>query len=454
MKLEGIRIQNFGPLRDVALGRLWHSGKTKVLKPMTAVIGKNGVGKSALLDTFGFLVDAIEYNVQDACDMRGGIDRVQSQGTTGPIRFDIYSKQQQPPYNFFVYHLAVGKDNKGRPTVVRERLKILSEDINSQPTLYLWLNQGTGAAWKTDEGLPMPFIHSELTNAAVDPPGDVPVKNETDKQTTITLPGFWETIKASNAELVGLEDPRRLGLVTLGAFKKHSEIAEFRRFVGGWYISRFTASVTEHLPIARSESQLDSHGGNLANVVRFIAREHPDIFQRVCAKLAAKIPGIQQIDIEETSDERLLLQFKDNGFQEPFNSRYVSHGTLRLLACLLLLENPDPPTLLCMEEPGYELYHQALKTLAYDFHTYAEAVNGAQVFVTTHLPHFVDGFNPDEVWILEKGEDGFSTARRAGDDPCTHHMVNEDLSLGSLWSSGFLEPHAIPYDAEKETSHH
>ena len=59
-KIEGFRVRNFKVLKDVTLGRLWHQHEKKPLSDMTAVIGKNGVGKSVLFDAFGFLVDALK----------------------------------------------------------------------------------------------------------------------------------------------------------------------------------------------------------------------------------------------------------------------------------------------------------------------------------------------------------------------------------------------------------
>lgn len=57
-KIEGFRIKNFRALKDVTLGRLWNQQQSEPLTPMTAVIGKNGVGKSTLFDAFGFLAAA------------------------------------------------------------------------------------------------------------------------------------------------------------------------------------------------------------------------------------------------------------------------------------------------------------------------------------------------------------------------------------------------------------
>ena len=94
--LEGFRVRNFGVLKDVTLGRLWDKRKEEALTPMTAVIGKNGVGKSALFDAFGFLADALKLNnIEEACDARGrgGFKKMRSQGATDPIEFDVYYRE-------------------------------------------------------------------------------------------------------------------------------------------------------------------------------------------------------------------------------------------------------------------------------------------------------------------------------------------------------------------------
>lgn len=94
-KIEGFRIKNFRALKDVALGRLWNLQKSETLTPMTAVIGKNGVGKSTLFDAFGFLADCLKSGVEEACDARGrgGFRNIRAQGQGGPIEFEVYYKE-------------------------------------------------------------------------------------------------------------------------------------------------------------------------------------------------------------------------------------------------------------------------------------------------------------------------------------------------------------------------
>jgi AAA15 family ATPase/GTPase len=95
-KIEGIRIRNFRALKDITLGKLWSLQQATSLTPMTAVIGKNGVGKSTLFDAFGFLADCLKSGVEEACDLRGrgGFERIRSQDQNGPIEFELYYKEE------------------------------------------------------------------------------------------------------------------------------------------------------------------------------------------------------------------------------------------------------------------------------------------------------------------------------------------------------------------------
>jgi predicted ATPase len=105
-----------------------------------------------------------------------------------------------------------------------------------------------------------------------------------------------------------------------------------------------------------------------------------------------------------------------------------------------LLEDPSPPPFICIEEPENGLYHKLLETLAQEFREHATGKKGSsQVFITTHQPYFVNALEPEEVWVLDKGNDGFSTIRRASDVPLIKEMVAQELPLGGLWYSDYLD---------------
>ena len=410
-------------LKNVTLGRLQKPQKKKPLSAMTAVIGKNGVGKSALFDAFGFLADALKSGVEEACDQRGrgGFERLRSQGGAGPIGFEVYYRQSSTALPI-TYGISIQADESGRPYVLEEYLFQRREgQRGGLPFYFLVLSRGRGLAWKgTQAGRQ---IDEEIVE--------------------LDFEGFRRLMASDEfreTELIELEDRRKLGIATLGALKQHPRISAFRRFIEGWYLSYFSPNAARSLPMAGPQQHLNVHGDNLGNVVQFMEREHPKRFNAILDKIADKIPGIVRIDTEKTSDGRLLLRFNDRGFEDPFYAQQVSDGTLKLFAYLLLLEDPTPHPFLCIEEPENGLYHKLLETLANEFRKHASRRRSrSQVFVTTHQPYFVDALEPEEVWILEKGADGFSTIRRASDDPIVKNMADEGLPLGGLWYSDYLD---------------
>jgi len=424
-KIEGIRIKSFRSLKYMTLGKLWSLQQETPLTPMPAVIRKNGVGKSTLFDAFGFLADCLRSGVEEACDLRGrgGFNRICSQGQSGPLEFEVYYKEDGNARPI-TYELSVALDKSDRPYVQKERLRQRRKgQKHGRPFSFLMLNEGKGLAWKGEaEGEQIDDDNDQF---------DLFKRMEHIKR---------EQEESRETEVVELDDNRRLGIATLGSLKQHPRISAFRQFIEGWYLSYFTPDAARSLPMAGAQKHLNIHGDNLGNVVQFMEREHPKRFQSILDRIAAKIPGVQKIDTDKTADGRLLLRFNDKGFDDPFYAQQMSDGTLKVFAYLLLLEDPTPPPFLCIEEPEKGLYHKLLESLAREFREHATGrKGGSQVFITTHQPYFVDALSPEEVWILEKGEDGFSSIKRASENQIVKNMVDEGLPLGGLWYSDYLD---------------
>ena len=404
--IEGFRVQNYRALLDVTLGKLSNQQTGEPLTPFTVVIGKNGVGKSTLFDAFGFVADCLSADVETACDMkqRGGFDRLRSMGQDDAIRFEIYYREA-PKERPITYELAISLDESGRPFVESEVLKQRRKgQKHGRPYPFLRLSHGKGTVWAGEEA--------------------VEVEGEEDRALTS----------------VELTDIRQLGIATLGTLKEHPRIKRFRDFLKGWYLSYFYPDAARSLPSAGPQRHLNIHGDNIGNVVQFMEREHKARFKNILQRIAAKIPGIDTIDTLETADKRVLLRFNDGAFGDPFFAQQMSDGTLKVFAYLLLLEDPDPPPFICIEEPENGLYHKLLEALAQEFRLHATGKkNSPQIFVTTHQPYFVDALAPEEVWLLEKGADGYSVIRRVSELEVVKNLVDEGLPLGGLWYSDYFE---------------
>ena len=152
-RIEGIRIKNYRVLKDITLGRLWNTPGVAALTPMTAVIGKNGVGKSSLFDAFGFLADCLKLGVEEACDQRGrgGFDRIRSQGSSAPIEFEVCYREK-PGAQLITYILSIDKDYSGRPYVSSEHLLISATD-GSDGIAPTFLNAGGWSRCSVERGI-------------------------------------------------------------------------------------------------------------------------------------------------------------------------------------------------------------------------------------------------------------------------------------------------------------
>jgi predicted ATPase len=398
--LEGIQIQNFRALKDVTLGKTFEQGKVELPK-LIAVIGKNGTGKSSILDAFGFLGDCLRDGVEAACDRpdRGGFERLRTQGSAEPIKFEIRYRQTKEARPIS-YSLHIDLDKHNRPHVVYERLRQRRKGVgHGQPFSFLELNNGIGEVWAGE------------STEAQEGSAKAPVK---------------------------MADRRVLGVATLGALNDNPRIFAFREFLSGWYLSYFVPQLARNQPLAGSDPHLDRTGENLARYIQFIERQNPNGFQQALKRISARIPGITTIKSDRAPDRRLYLQFSAEGYEQPFFQQDMSDGTLKMLAYLMLMEDPDNAPFIGIEEPENGLHHQLLAELAQQFKDFASKPGGPQILITTHSPNLVDALSPEEVWVLQKGGNGASQLTRAADIEGVRAFYDEGLPMGSLWFSNHL----------------
>ncbi len=177
----------------------------------------------------------------------------------------------------------------------------------------------------------------------------------------------------------------------------------------------FTPSAAREITNAGPQKYLNKYGNNINNVAEFLYREDPKDFKKVLEDIQTKLPGISSIKPVKLENGQLVLQFQEDGFKNPFFSQKMSDGTLKLFAYYLLLHEKDSRPLVFIEEPENGLYHKYLTDLAIQMKKSVGMGFNKQLFVTTHSPFFVNALTPDDVWVLEKQKDGFSSIKRASE---------------------------------------
>jgi predicted ATPase len=152
--------------------------------------------------------------------------------------------------------------------------------------------------------------------------------------------------------------------------------------------------------------------------------------------MAKRVPGITAVEPKLMDDGYLTLRFQDGSFKTPFLDRYVSDGTIKMFAYLVLLHDPKPYPLLCVEEPENQLYPQLMTELAEEFRNYTN--RGGQVFVSTHSPDFLNAMELDEVcWLVKR--QGYTEIFRAKDNAQIKAYIADGDQLGYLWKQGFFD---------------
>ena len=392
MVIEEIHIQNFKALRNISL---------KKLPPLAVFVGKNGVGKTTLFRVFSFLKNCLSKNVRVALQNEGGFNGFKEVMTRGvdmsksliieiKFRLTIAAKER-----LVTYRLEIGLEN-GKPLVRREILRYKRAAYGA-PFHFIDFVRGRGGAVSNEEDFSKPDTELAREEQAVDP--DV------------------------------------LAISSLGQLERFKAAKAFRELIENWHISDF------HINDARGKKSfepgfhLSSSGDNLPSVAFHLKEEHPDIFGLVLKKMRERVPGISDIKAKTGEDGSLLIRYADSAFKDPFLDFNVSDGTIKMFAYLLLLHDPRPHKILCVEEPENQLYPRLMNILAEEFEEYAH--RGGQVFVSTHSPQFLNAISLENLFLIEKTE-GTSTIMPFSADPLVSEHLKSGDKAGYVWEQGML----------------
>lgn len=387
VRIEAIEIDNFKVFRKVSL---------RDLPSYAVIIGANGTGKSTWFDVLGFLRDALQDNVHVALRKRGGFREVVTRDSEGPIRILLKFREGDGP--LVTYELTVG-ERDGRGVVEREVLKY-RRGRYGMPWKFLDFQHGSGTAITNEE--------------SYDGKADTEIEREEQQ----------------------LESPSILALKGLGQFQRFQVASTFRRLIEGWHLSDLHVGDARPAQEHGYAEHLSARGDNLAVVAQYLFEHHADTFQHILDVMKQRVPGVTHVEAEETLDGRLVLRFQDGAFKDPFVARNVSDGTIKMFAYLVLLHDPEPHPLLCIEEPENQLYPTLLRELSEEFQMYAR--RGGQVMVSTHSPDFLNGVPLDSILWLRKHE-GCTVVERARDNPLLQSLVAEGDLPGALWKQRLFE---------------
>ena len=390
MKIESIRLKNFKAFRDVHLTDI---------PSFLVVVGANGSGKTTLFDVFGFLHDCLKGTVRQALDKRGRFREVLSRDAdSDAILIEIQYRMAIADVDRLVTYTLEIAEHNGAPIVRRELLRYKRGRYGS-PFHFLDFSAGEGYAITNEDD----FNKSE------------------------------EDLEREPQKVA----PDTLAIKGLGQFERFKAANAFRQLIESWHVSDFHINAARGRKEAAGDSEhLSETGDNLPRVAQYLFEQHPEAFRRILDTMTRRVPGVASVQPLLMDDGYLTLRFQDGSFKTPFLDRYVSDGTIKMFAYLVLLHDPRPHPLLCVEEPENQLYPRLMAELAEEFRLYAN--RGGQVLVSTHSPDFLNAAGLDEVcWLVKRT--GATEIRRARDDAQIAAYMAEGDQMGNLWKQGFFE---------------
>lgn len=380
MFLQAIHLSNF-----LSFGA---QSQPLVLGPLNVVIGPNGSGKSNLIESIDLLRSApgkLLTSIREGGGVRDwlwkGADR------TPTARVGVVVSNAQGPTNL---RYAFGFTEVGqRFEIVDERIENEHPDSgHDKPYLYYRFENGHGV-------LNIKGTSRRLQHEDVDPTASILAQRRDPDQ---------------YPELTYLGD-------AFGRIRLYRE----------WSFGRHTSPRLPQKTDLPNE-QLEPDGSNLGLVLNRLRRE-PKVRRRLLEALRALYDGIDDFDIQiEGGTVQVFLH--EGRITVP--ATRLSDGTLRYLCLLAILCHPNPPPLICIEEPELGLHPDVLPTLA---ELLKEASLRTQLIVTTHSDELVDAMSdaPETVVVAER-EEGGTTLTRLDAEKLRPWL--EKYRLGQLWTRG------------------
>ncbi|BBM88894.1 chromosome segregation protein SMC [Spirochaetota bacterium] len=392
MKIEYIRLKNFKAFKDVEM---------EDIPDFCVLVGANGTGKTTLFQVFNFLKDALESSVDTALRKLGGsrkFKEVRSRNTKGAIEIELRYKTKPGSTNsknpLIHYFLKINEENDSA-YVEKEYLSYPHPSRKGK----------SGRYWR----------YIDFSKGK----GRIVVSQKTKTRQKRTF----------NKDYLALN-----GLAIDGRYKKVQPLV---KFIKNFHVSDI------RIDKARSDSydneeELSPTGDNLAGVIGFLHDKHKDVLKKIISILEECISHLDKVNVKENKiDGSIALEFKEKRFQKPFLAKFVSEGTIKLLAYLVLLYTPHRYPLICVEEPENQIYPKFVQDLAEEFRFYTESESGGQVFVTTHSPEFLNAVEIEEAFYLEK-KWGYTTVQNLSKNKQVKEQGDNDAKLGELWNEGFF----------------
>ncbi len=330
--LEKIHIKNYLSLRDVTLP----------FKPLTVLVGPNASGKSNVLNALDLL------NTMTIAENPPPTEFIQDRLWAGKVNNITFELQAKVESTLAEYKLGIS--SKSQFPFVAEEL-LLQGQKNVQ---VISIENGQGVVQDEDGSNDTKYESNKLALKSAGDYGNKPITR------------------------------------TLTEFIKGWEFYDFQPGIMRGHVTNLGQIILGKKEGSSQSPKLDNDGSTLPELLSFWYENDRVSFDNVSESLA-KCTNIR-IDHRKIGEDRQLCLTE--GYEKPLLLKRASDGTLRLIAYYILLNEPELPPLIAIEEPERNLHPGALSDIA---NVLEQIAKHSQVIITTHSSQLLGAFNPESL---------------------------------------------------------
>ena len=388
------------------------------LSRFSVLIGANSSGKSNFLQVFRFLKDISRDGLRNAVSMQGGIDYLRN--------------AKLPPHDISI---RVVYDPELEITMHRKsgQLRIRYRSFAYEFTLEL-TGKGQGYRIKSDR------LEKEMEFPGIAGKGKAPLKGKSLLENsggkinyTLNVP---RGVKIAADEVVSpfLKEeslPENSLLLESSYF---SFFHRFEKFFDKIAIYDFDPKLPKSIAAVRAKVELDENGGNLAVVLRDILQD-PERKRKFSNLLKDLLPFFEDLEIEDLTGKSLILKLREFYSGNRFiPSPFISDGTINLINSIIALYFEDK-SLIIIEEPERYI-HPALIPKLVDM--MKDAARKKQIILSTHNVEIVKSAGPDDIYLVSRGEGGFSYITRPYEKEEVRTFLANNINIEDLYTKDLL----------------
>jgi predicted ATPase len=430
MSITQLRVSNFRSFKTIDIS----------LDELNILIGANASGKSNFIQIFKFLGDLIEFGLDDAISMQGGIQYlVNAQiGTSSPLTIEIVdntvekarpyipsSSKKEVGYDVIEtsYRFSIGFGKR------RKHFEIIEDTLRQKCKFYLFgkhQKDASEADYIGDGEVSIERMKGK-PKLTITPPGDVQQKELLNNIFELEIVSrLLKGLRLKSKELYitsAKDSPYRFPVIGNSLRRKFERMS----------IYDFDPKLSKKAQLLTGRAELASDGSNLAIVINNLLRNR-DKKRMLYNLISELLPFVDSFKIQNIADAVIFTLQEKYTKNKPFPAYLLSDGTINLTSLVICLFFEDK-SLKIIEEPERNI-HPFLISKIMDF--MKEASKITQVITTTHNPEVVRHANINNILLVSRTKEGFSMIQRPSDTDRVKSFLEQEMGLEELYIQNLL----------------